>query len=164
VVHSRTGGNPLFVTDLLGYLRDRGVIARQDGRWSLVRPVPEAMAETPESIRGLVRRKLDRLDPADRRLLTTASVQGAGFDSALAAGLPPARRTAVSRALADAVLALQNGQPGHAAAELALLYEAGREFGRAADLFHAAAQNAARVFAHQEAVRLARRGLGLLRG
>jgi predicted ATPase len=218
MVHSRTGGNPLFVTDLLRYLRDRDVIARQDGRWSLVRPVPEAMAETPESIRGLVRRKLDRLDPAERRLLAAAGIQGAGFDSAavaralgddpaeveerlqhldevhglvrlvrehefpdrtmsrryefvhalyrsaLAAGLPPARRAALSRALAEAVLSLQNGQPGLAAAELALLYEAGREFGRAADLFHAAAQNAGRVFAHREAVRLARRGLGLLRG
>lgn len=217
-LHARTGGNPLFVADLVRYLRDRGVIARPDGRWALVRPVPEAASEMPESVRGLIRRAVDRLDPADRRLLATAAARGVEFDSAvlaralgddpadaeerlqnldgvhgllrlvrehefpertvsrryafvhalyqeaLAAELPPARRAAVSRALADAQLSLQNGQPGLAAAELALLYETGREFGRAADLFHDAARNAARVFAHREAVRLARRGLGLLHG
>ena len=187
------------------------------GRWS--RPVPDAAAEMPESVRGLIRRKLDQLDPADRRLLAAASVQGRGVRLGGAGprprrrpggrrGAAPAARTrstgwsgwcastssptgrcrggtrsstpctrtrcppncrrpAGRRSagpLADALLALQNGQPGLAAAELALLYEAGRDFGRAADLFHAAAQNAARVFAHREAAALARRGLGLLRG
>src|SRR5262249_2532744 len=39
------------------------------------------------------------------------------------------------------------------------LYEAGRDFARAARQFSAAAQNAATVFAHKEAVGLARRGL-----
>jgi predicted ATPase len=216
-VHARTGGNPLFIAELVRYLRDRGVIGRAGNRWALAHPVPDA-SEMPESIRGLIRRKLDQLDSPGRRLLTAASVQGAEFNSAviagalgddpaeveerlqdldqvhglvrlvrehefpdrtvsrqyafvhtlyqdtLYAGLPPARRAAVSRALADALLALQNGQPGLAAAELAVLYETGRVFGRAADLFHEAARNAARVFAHREAVRLARRGLGLLAG
>jgi predicted ATPase len=86
------------------------------------------------------------------------------YQEALAGELPPARRAAISLALADALLALQNGQPGLAAAELALLYETGRSFGRAAELFHDAANNAARVFAHREAARLARRGLAMLHG
>jgi predicted ATPase len=217
-VLAKTGGNPLFVADLLRYLRDKGVIDRSEGHWALVRPVPDAATEMPESIRGLIRRKLDRLDPADRQLLAAASARGPEFDSAalaralgqdsadveerlqgmdevhglvrlvrehefpdrtpsrryafvhalyqetLYAGLPPARRAAVSRAMADATLGLQNGQPGLAAAELAILYEAGREFGRAADLFGAAAENASRVFAHREAAALAARGLGLLAG
>src|SRR5262249_36563079 len=47
------------------------------------------------------------------------------------------------------------------AAELACLFEVGRDFGRAAWQFWLAAQNAARIFAHREAVVLARRGLGL---
>ncbi|MCI0703787.1 MAG: protein kinase, partial [Planctomycetia bacterium] len=215
-VFAKTGGNPLFVADLVRYLRDKGVIALQDDRWAVVRPLPDAATEMPESIRGLIRRKLDRLDPADRQLLAAASAEGIEFDSAvlaravgndpadveerlqrmdevhglvrlvrehefpdrtlsrrygfvhalyqetLYAGLPPARRTAVSRALADAILTFQNGQPGLAAAELAILYEAGRDFVRAADLFRAAAENASRVFAHQSAAALASRGLGLL--
>jgi predicted ATPase len=217
-VHAKTGGNPLFVADLVGYLRDRGVVAARpgDGRWALARPAADAVSEMPASVRGLIDRKLDRLDPADRRVLAAAAVQGAAFESAvvaravaadpaeveerleavervhglvrlakehvfpdrtesrryafvhalyqeaLHAGQPPTRRAAVSAALADALFGLLGGKPGQAAAELALLYEAGRAYGRAADLFHAAAENAARVFAHREAVALARRGLALL--
>jgi predicted ATPase len=217
-LHARTGGNPLFVADLARYLRDRGVIDRCGDRWELARRVDEAAREMPESVRGLIRRALDRLNPEDRRLLATASAQGAEFESAvlaralgsdpaaveerlqvldrvrgllrlvrehefpdrtlsrryafvhtlyqesLASELPPARRAAASLSLAEATLALQNGQPGLAAAELALLFEAGRAFDRAAELFHDAALNAARVFAHREPVRLARRGLALLNG
>jgi predicted ATPase len=218
VVHARTGGNPLFVAELARFLRDGGAIEPRDGGWVLARPVAEAAAGVPGSVRGLIRRKLDQFAPGERSLLATAAVQGAEFDSAalaraagqdpaaveellqqfeqvhglvrlireqefpdrtasrrygfvhavyreaLAADLPPARRAAVSRALADALWQLHDGRPGLAAAGLALLYEAGREFLRAAELFHAAAENAARVFAHREAAALARRGLGLLRG
>src|SRR5262249_21364090 len=48
------------------------------------------------------------------------------------------------------------------AAELACLYEVGRDFARAAQQYELAAQNAARLFAHREAVVLALRGLRLL--
>src|SRR5262249_52486287 len=53
------------------------------------------------------------------------------------------------------------GSPA-AAAELACLYEVGRDFAGAARQLCLAAGNAARVFAHREAVVLARRGLALL--
>jgi predicted Ser/Thr protein kinase len=33
VLHARTEGNPLFMVDLLRYLRDRGVIVQDQGRW-----------------------------------------------------------------------------------------------------------------------------------
>ncbi len=46
--------------------------------------------------------------------------------------------------------------------ELALLWEAAREYARAADYFLQAARNAALVNAHREAVQLARRGLEAL--
>src|SRR5262249_34870079 len=48
------------------------------------------------------------------------------------------------------------------ASELAHLYEAARDFPRAAEHFRLAAQRASQVFASQEAVVLARRGLALL--
>ncbi|HSQ57130.1 MAG TPA: AAA family ATPase, partial [Gemmata sp.] len=217
-IHAKTGGNPLFVADLVRYLRDRGIIAHSGDRWRLVREVPDAAGEMPASIRGLILRKLDRLEPRDRRILAGAAVQGTEFDSAVVARavtegqadvedrlqeldhthglvrrlrenefpdrtlsrryrfvhaiyqeslvseLSPARRGAISNALADASLALQNGQAGLAAAELACLYESGRNLGLAAELFHTAAENAARLSAHREALRLACRGLGLLRG
>jgi predicted ATPase len=56
----------------------------------------------------------------------------------------------------------QNAGSPTLAAELAYLYEVGREYGRAARQFWLAAQNAARVFAHREAVVLAQRGLRVL--
>jgi predicted ATPase len=216
LVYARTEGNPLFMADLLRYLRERKVIAEEGGRWGLARAVPDLRRELPESVRGLIQRKLDHLDETDRRLLSAASVQGHEFDSAVAArvlgmgaaeaeerlealdrihglvrlrreqefpdgtlslryqfvhvlyqnalyaALQPARRTAWSAAVAQALLGHHGGQGAAAAGELALLFEAARDWARAADYFCTAAENAARVYANQEAVVLARRGLALL--
>src|SRR5262245_31161125 len=52
---------------------------------------------------------------------------------------------------------------GEIAAELAMHFEQGRDFDRAAHYLQQAADNAYRRFAHQEAVMLARRGLELLK-
>ena len=87
VLHARTEGNPLFMVDLLRYLRDRGVIVQDDGRWALVRAVPDLQRELPESVRGMIQRKVDRLSTSDRHLLMAASVQGPEFDSAVVAQL-----------------------------------------------------------------------------
>jgi predicted ATPase len=86
-LHVRTEGNPLFMVDLLRYLRDSGVIVQKDGRWALVRAVPDLWRELPESVRGMIQRKMDQLSTADRQLLMAASVQGPEFDSALVAEL-----------------------------------------------------------------------------
>jgi predicted ATPase len=80
------------------------------------------------------------------------------YRHALCDNLPPTRRAAIASALA-AALEKHQGREGSVAAELACLYETGRDFPRAARQFHLAAQNAARVFAHREAIALARRGL-----
>jgi predicted ATPase len=85
VIHARTEGNPLFLVDLLRYLRDRGVIVPGPGSWALARALPDLRRELPESVRGMIQRKLDQLADADRRLLTAASVQGTEFDSAVLA-------------------------------------------------------------------------------
>src|SRR5262249_17496517 len=75
-------GNPLFMVDLLRYLRDRGVIVQDHGRWALAQAVPDLRSEMPESVRGLIQRKIGQLGDADRQLLTAASVRGPGFDTA----------------------------------------------------------------------------------
>jgi predicted ATPase len=54
VTHRRTGGNPLFLVDLLGYLRDRGVIVAAEGRWTLARALPDLQRELPASVRSLI--------------------------------------------------------------------------------------------------------------
>ncbi|HEX7547215.1 MAG TPA: protein kinase [Gemmatimonadaceae bacterium] len=85
VVHNRSEGSPLFVADVLRWLGTQGVIAERDGRWSLVRPVPEVDHDLPSSVRSMIERKVAQVDDADRRLLGAAAVQGAEFDSATVA-------------------------------------------------------------------------------
>jgi predicted ATPase len=85
LIHDRTEGSPLFMADLLRYLRDRGVIAEVEGRWSLTREVPDWRRDLPLSVRSMIQRKLERLGEDDRRLLAAASVQGHEFDAAVVA-------------------------------------------------------------------------------
>jgi predicted ATPase len=101
VVHRRTEGNPLFLVDLLRYLRDRGAIVAAQGRWALAQVVPDLQRELPESVRGLIRRKLERLSEADRRLLAAASVQGNEFDAAVVAAMLDQEAAQVEERLAD---------------------------------------------------------------
>src|SRR5262249_47818609 len=84
------------------------------------------------------------------------------YQQALYTELPPTRRAALGAALAG-VLERHHGDGNPAvAAELAYLYEVGRDFARAARQSWLAARHAGRVFAHREAVALARNGLRLL--
>ena len=85
LIHDRTEGNPLFMTDLLRDLRRRQTIQQKDGRWIVADQLSSIARELPESVRSLIQRKLDALDDADRRLLSAASVQGMDFDSAVIA-------------------------------------------------------------------------------
>ena len=85
LVHAKTEGNPLFVTDLLRELRDRGTLAEQDSGWAVTRDLPAVERELPTSVRSLIERKIPQVGDADRRLLQAASVQGCDFDSAVVA-------------------------------------------------------------------------------
>ena len=84
------------------------------------------------------------------------------YQNALYASLSPTRKATWSAAGARGLLDYYGDKSAAVATELALLFEAGRDFDRALDQFLVAAENAARVFAHHEAVALARRGLALL--
>ena len=85
LIHERSEGNPLFMSDLLRDLRRRQQVRQRDGRWVLADDLLSVERELPESVRSLMQRKVEALDDADRRLLGAASVQGLDFDSALIA-------------------------------------------------------------------------------
>jgi predicted ATPase len=85
LIHSKTEGNPLFMAELVRYLRDRGVIASEQGRWVLAQSLPSIERDLPESVRGMIERKIGQLSEEDRRLLVAASVQGYEFDSEIVA-------------------------------------------------------------------------------
>jgi predicted ATPase len=83
LIHEKTEGSPLFMADLVRYLVDQGAIAEVDGRWKLAFGLPEIELQLPESVRGMIERKIGQLTEEDRALLTAASVQGHVFDSAI---------------------------------------------------------------------------------
>jgi predicted ATPase len=85
LIHSKTEGNPLFMADLVRYLRDRKVIAEEQGQWVLAQSLTSIDRDLPESVRGMIERKIAQLGEEDRRLLVAASVQGYEFDSAIVA-------------------------------------------------------------------------------
>ena len=83
LIHTRTEGNPLFIVDMVRYMRDLQVIAWDQGRWTLMQSVTEIERDLPESIRSMIQRKIGQLGKDDLRLLLGASVQGYEFDSAV---------------------------------------------------------------------------------
>jgi serine/threonine protein kinase/tetratricopeptide (TPR) repeat protein len=85
LIHTKTEGSPLFMVDLVHYLRNREVITEREGSWRLAQSIPDIERELPESIRSMIERKIEQLSEGDRRLLTAASVQGYEFDSAVLA-------------------------------------------------------------------------------
>ena len=85
LIHSQSEGNPFFMVDMLRYLRDRKAIIEKKGVWLLEESLPDIQVELPQSIRGMIQRKIDLLTDPDRRLLAAASVQGYEFDSAVMA-------------------------------------------------------------------------------
>jgi tetratricopeptide (TPR) repeat protein len=86
-IHDKTEGHPLFATNLLQYLQERGDIAKSNENWSLSRPISEMELELPESVRSMIGKKVDSLADEERRALQYASVEGQEFLSTVAASL-----------------------------------------------------------------------------
>jgi hypothetical protein len=84
-IHERTGGSPLFMADLVRYLRDTGGIIEQYGKWVLTRSLKDAPGDLPDTVRAMIARKIERVAEEDRQLLMAASIQGQEFDSATVA-------------------------------------------------------------------------------
>ena len=216
LIHSRTEGSPLFMVDLLRYMRDQQVMVQDGTGWALAHSIPDIQRDLPQSVRSMIQKKINRLDESHRRLLVTASVQGNEFHSAVLArvletdaadveeqlqlldsvhalvqpmgeeefpdrtftlrycfvhvlyqnalsdSLAPTRKASLSAAVAQALLHYYGDRDAEVASELAFLFEAARDHERASHYFQRAAEKAAKVFAHQEGVVLARRGLQVL--
>jgi tetratricopeptide (TPR) repeat protein len=87
-VHQRTDGNPLFMVRVVDELVALRMLEQEDDRWRLRRPVAEIARALPESLRALVEKQLDRLEPEAQRLLEAAGVLGNEFTiGSVAAGL-----------------------------------------------------------------------------
>ena len=73
-LHSRTAGNPLFVTEVVRLLHHQGVLSRE----SLTVPLGRDIG-LPAGVRDAIRRRLDRLSQEGQRVLTLAAVVGRQF-------------------------------------------------------------------------------------
>jgi DNA-binding winged helix-turn-helix (wHTH) protein/tetratricopeptide (TPR) repeat protein len=80
-VHQRTDGNPLFMVRVLDELVAIRVLEREDDRWRLRGPVEQIALSVPDTLRTLVERQIDRLQPEAQRLLEAASLLGHEFTS-----------------------------------------------------------------------------------
>lgn len=110
LVHAETGGNPLFMTQLLRNLSEAGTIGNVSGRWSLQRRI-EAV-DLPGSVTETLRSRVERLGDQVATALAAAAVIGVEFEPELVAEvarLPlPAVEEAIDRA-AEAGLVERSG-------------------------------------------------------
>ena len=72
-------GNPLFIEQMLSMLIDDGLLREQAGRW-VFSGAAEAVS-VPGNVSSLLGARLDRLGPAERRVVESASVIGLEFSS-----------------------------------------------------------------------------------
>jgi predicted ATPase len=79
LIRERSGGNPLFIEEVVRSLIDRGVLERSGERWQVVSQVPANYI--PDTLHGVISARLDRLDPRARRTLQIAAVIGHTFSS-----------------------------------------------------------------------------------
>ncbi len=73
----RTGGNPLFMEQVVRSLVDTGQLVHGRSGYRLSKPLDQL--EVPAEIQALVAARIDRLPDADKRLLQVASVIGKQF-------------------------------------------------------------------------------------
>ena len=99
-VHRRTDGHPLFVVSIVDLLVSRGDVAPEgESSWALARPLAESDRDVPESLRDMIRRKVELLPEADRTVLQAASVIGRDFLSTVLASLLEADEEALEERL-----------------------------------------------------------------
>ncbi|MBI4550904.1 MAG: protein kinase, partial [Candidatus Latescibacteria bacterium] len=88
-VARETGGNPLFVLELLKWWRDAGLLGGPDQEWTRLEQAGEAL---PPRVYDLIAHRLSRLRDTEREVLEVAAIGGERFDvDGLAAALGSGR-------------------------------------------------------------------------
>ena len=107
-------------------------------------------------------RFLDEHEAPDRTLTLRYRFAHQLYHAAFFDSLRGTRRASLSRTIAGCLVRRLGDKAVDAAAPLAMLFETARDGVRAAEFWNHAAQASARLHAHDETARLARRGLDLL--
>lgn len=75
-IHAQTEGNPLFLREIVRYLRERGLLA---GAGEAPKPGSAQSLRIPEGVREVIGQRLNRLSPISNEILRAASVIGREF-------------------------------------------------------------------------------------
>jgi DNA-binding CsgD family transcriptional regulator/tetratricopeptide (TPR) repeat protein len=110
-IHTRSGGNPFFIEEILGALVERGDLTYRDGGWAWK---PDSIeVAIPGSVRAAVMARLRPLTPVARRVLQVGAVIGERFTFELlgrVSGLPDEQVTAAITAAIDAQIILEQAE------------------------------------------------------
>lgn len=106
----RSGGNPLFVEEIVRSLVARGVLRCGGGRW--IRAAPFEADDVPPTLQGLLLSRVDELPADRRRVLHEAAVLGMAFEEAHLAAIAtePARVDAALLDLTEANFVVRLGE------------------------------------------------------
>ena len=77
-VHRQTEGNPLFIQEVLRYLLEEGLVAREGGQFRRVGDEPLA-DQIPEGLRDVIGKRMTRLGEGANQVLGVAAVIGREF-------------------------------------------------------------------------------------
>lgn len=100
-VHERTGGNGLFLVNMVNDLVAAKLLAWRDGGWHLDGSIDRATDRIPSGLRELLGRRMHALAPGVVAVLEAASVAGDEFAVAAVAAAMPADVAAVEDACAQ---------------------------------------------------------------
>ncbi len=93
----RAAGNPFYLEEILRMLLDRGILRRDGGALAMGPAADLTDLGVPETLKGLILARFDRLEPHEREFLQVAAAVGRSFSLKLAqavVGEPRAQRFA----------------------------------------------------------------------
>jgi tRNA A-37 threonylcarbamoyl transferase component Bud32 len=76
LVYEKTRGNPFFVEEVIKSLKEEEVIYREENKWKIKEV---SKIEFPETVKGVIRNRISRLDDECQNVLTMASFVGNDF-------------------------------------------------------------------------------------
>jgi class 3 adenylate cyclase len=76
-IYRQTEGNPLFIQEVMRYIRESGLARREGGQW--VTTVDSLLTQIPEGLRDVIGKRLSRLSDECNRILSVAAVMGRDF-------------------------------------------------------------------------------------
>ena len=79
LIYRHSEGNPLFMVAALDHVRERGLIAVENGTWQIKVPLDTIELQAPESLRQLIELQIEGLSEEEQRALEVASITGVSF-------------------------------------------------------------------------------------